>query len=710
MRLQWIEIQLRSDLCPANGDAIAGLIDVEIAQAYGLPLLPAKRLKGCLRGIGWALADGGVVSPETVEALFGTATRSGMLRVWDAHLYRAPLEDEQDAFCIEEYEPFAEALAMKFSGEAREVENGFHAKEILELFTSVRTQTAIEADGVAADRSLRSLRVINRGVVLRAKVALLVEDDEASALLQMCVKGLRHIGLGITRGFGEVACVLHPYTELTRLSEGAAADDLPLEGEVEVRYALKTRAPLLMPGAGGLYDTCAECIDGGHLLGALAGLYVARHGLQEDAHANDAFADIFLRGSVKFGYAFPAVGDLVFHPCPASVQVVKNKTRVCDLAVDEAAKEKAKEEAESDQKTEKEALRPIKDMVVFSGERLYRHVVEKEVRMHHARPKDGGVGHAVGPDFGADLGQFFQYTAICAGQRFVGTLRGPAQRVRMLLKLLEERGNRLWLGRSRTAEYGEVEFAYCGQALPAEQESGLDHFTLYLETPMVLREAASGRVTQDPQALIALLQKSLGCEVRLEKRFLKFTTLAGYNRKWRLPKPQISALAAGTALVLKTARPVIPAELEGRAWGEETGAGCGRVRILACGAAGACWTLCSYEERELSNCEPMKETNLLLETLQKQVAKKRKQRESRTLALKAKIGQLHSTAIEQLLSFGEETEFSYQAVLHKIANVKNERKRGKMKGFLKPCEQQDAVFMKEYIELAKFQTREGNVE
>ncbi|MDR2940153.1 MAG: hypothetical protein LBV08_07530, partial [Clostridiales bacterium] len=48
-----IRVELISDLCPASGNGFAGVVDTDVCfDGLGLPYIPGKRLKGCLRECG----------------------------------------------------------------------------------------------------------------------------------------------------------------------------------------------------------------------------------------------------------------------------------------------------------------------------------------------------------------------------------------------------------------------------------------------------------------------------------------------------------------------------------------------------------------------------------------------------------------------------------------------------------------------------------
>ena len=59
-----MKIRLLSDLCVADGGIYNSSIDTDICyDSYGLPFIPAKRIKGCLRECGIELRDWGEELP-----------------------------------------------------------------------------------------------------------------------------------------------------------------------------------------------------------------------------------------------------------------------------------------------------------------------------------------------------------------------------------------------------------------------------------------------------------------------------------------------------------------------------------------------------------------------------------------------------------------------------------------------------------------------
>lgn len=750
----WLEIELKSPLCAATGDGICGLVDVDIAHACGVPLIPAKRLYGCLRTSGEELAAYDAEMAAALDGLFGKtgAEKSAALQLEDAHLYKTP-----DFAADGENKPVLEiASYSNFTAELRQylqmdgaAKADLQVKDVLDFFTSVRTRTAIDdASGIAKKTALYALRVAHKGLGFRARVTLTedTEQDDFARALEKCARGLRHIGLGITRGFGEVRCALTPWDEedLLQVFPLRSGNESSANETGVLRYALELDAPLLIAGQEGLYSTCEDCIPGSAVLGALARLYIAEK-LPEDekekAHENDAFRAIFLQGRVKFGYAFPAVDAVqCFYPCPKLLQRDKKKERYYNAA------QEILEEAQScaelscskplQQDKEKEKSKFLEDaqpcaerrLIAFSAEGVQVCELDKEIRMHHARPLDRGVGYAVRDEDAAsgEDGQFFQYVSISAGQRFCGTLHGTAADLQLLVDCLRGNGNRLRLGRSRKTEYGAARFVPLGFEADVKRQfssvPGCAWMALWFLTPVSLRDAA-GRDSLDPQLLLAEMAAKLQCDLQLEQKFLGFAKLAGYNAKWRLPKQQKNVLAPGTVLLVKADCRIDPQAIEQECWGENTEEGCGKIKVLD----EAFLKKEGYTEKEIKRVKPRPPFSerkeiapreakhaLIRALLEWKQAKVAAYKEKKDAFDEERIGTLESTAIAQLLrclnELDAETEDICEALLREVKKLGNEQKKRKIEAFLQPCEKKSRVFIETYLQRAKWKARRMYVE
>lgn len=568
MRKYKLTITLDSDVSPGSGDSIAGVVDHDITHEYGIPIIPAKRLKGALRGVAKEFVDWGFTSQCEVNKLFGEPGkqyRSGF-KIYDAKLASIPagyFENEEDKE-IKDYNTFLAQIKQLDT-----------AAKVLPLFTMLYTKTATE-NGQAQTGSLRTIRAINRGLVFKSIIEL--ENEEQQKLLYDCVKGLRHLGYGRTRGLGEVTCNLtmiqgEPEIKCNFMKKENSSHQEEQFVNQAIRITLQQ--PTLLAGSKGLYYSCTDFVPGSALLGVFANLYIKKHNLGKDAHKNPEFERLFLRGGVSFGYAYPEVDEKVFMPCPAHIQRVKNENRAM-LRV---------------KKDSTAVLRKINSLAYMqeNTNELLLHEPAKEFRMHHARPDNRHIGRAVNDTKGAEKlegkrGQFYYYTALQKGQRFIGKLKGKQKDVQLLVSLLKGVNDTIHLGRSRTAEYGAAKVdvvnkePHMGGFLKAKK--GDNKVAIYLATPLTLQNEI-GRYVADVELLIAQFEREIGAALNIEKMYIKETVLTGYNAKWRLPKQEKQALDAGTVLIVSTENKEVDWSLiEKQQWGTEIGEGFGEIQVL----------------------------------------------------------------------------------------------------------------------------------
>ena len=172
-------IKLLSDLCTYSGESYNSMVDTDVVyDKYGIPYIPAKRIKGCIREAALELLEFGLISKDTYEKLFG---KEG---------------DQQSGFSmsnayLKEHTALV-AVAEHFK------ENGLAAPQnVLEQYTDLRTQTAVDLETSVADKSsLRTKRVIRRGLEFEAECN---PDKNADAELQeslkLAVSLVKHMGV-----------------------------------------------------------------------------------------------------------------------------------------------------------------------------------------------------------------------------------------------------------------------------------------------------------------------------------------------------------------------------------------------------------------------------------------------------------------------------------------------------------------------------------
>jgi len=137
-----LKIMLKSDLCAGSGYSYAGIIDSDICyNENGIPYIPARRLKGCLR-------EAAKLIGEDERALFGESGSNSMCGICIGNAYPEGYTE------IDE-----EIEGLKNSGYA----DILGTQKILEIFTYIKAQTAIDKEtGSSKKNSLRYTRVVNK--------------------------------------------------------------------------------------------------------------------------------------------------------------------------------------------------------------------------------------------------------------------------------------------------------------------------------------------------------------------------------------------------------------------------------------------------------------------------------------------------------------------------------------------------------------------
>jgi hypothetical protein len=109
------------------------------------------------------------------------------------------------------------------------------AAEVRDLLMDVRYSPMVDGNGVPEGGSLRSVRVVLRGVTFVASLHVPANDADALALLAACVKAVRRGGLGRNRGRGKLALALQQKgSDVTaqhfKAFENLVATDLAVKG------------------------------------------------------------------------------------------------------------------------------------------------------------------------------------------------------------------------------------------------------------------------------------------------------------------------------------------------------------------------------------------------------------------------------------------------------------------------------------------------
>jgi CRISPR-associated protein Csx10 len=298
---------------------------------------------------------------------------------------------------------------------------------------------------------------------------------------------------------------------------------------ISLFITLKLETPLLITGLGNGEENSSQSlpfIPGSALRGALVSQYASKStGLRADPLAEQ----LFFSGKVRFLNAYPLdqSGNRML-PIPASWRVQKGddlkKAEVADLALT------------SDQDKNKVIGQPYRG--TNTGQGVYVFEPDEELAIHIASQGRGTVK--------AGESTVFQYQSLARGQSFVALIvaddKNDLDKVEEYLKP----NTWLYLGRSRSAGYGKVLIENVKREDKQETESAdMPVTTITLLSDTILRDE-HGQPTHD---LDGYLIRHLNKAIKHESAFIHSTETGGFNRKWKLPLPQMPALGMGSVFV-----------------------------------------------------------------------------------------------------------------------------------------------------------------
>ena len=216
-----LNIELLSDTAPGSGEGAGSNIDRDIMfDSFGLPYIPARRLKGCLREAALEVSEALSMSHKDLEVFFESGRKDDKDSIINK-LFGVPgaavsgwleLDDAQ----LENASILKSWLEWAKDPSRLDTQKFFRQEAILDCFTGTRAQTAISrTQGSAKDNSLRVSRVIKRKERFVAKVIIncpVEKQNETRRALALACTALHHIGLSRNRGLGEVSVILSDET------------------------------------------------------------------------------------------------------------------------------------------------------------------------------------------------------------------------------------------------------------------------------------------------------------------------------------------------------------------------------------------------------------------------------------------------------------------------------------------------------------------
>lgn len=578
--MAWIEIELQSDLCAGSGESLGNVVDTDMCvDAFGLPVIPGRRIKGCLRQAAEMLADIGEM--KSLNELFGTGLdEAGALNIGDAELE-----------CADELRAWLTGARIP-----RSIEGLNAPAQVSRLFTTIRGQTKLW-DGVAAPGSLRYTRVLNHVSPMTGENLILVAPVQVKTELKddliKCCKALRHMGMHRNRGLGWVKATYKPDkpdsgnddhdSDTPKPTPIAATGDA---GTVCLSYRVALDANLVLAGT----DGELTAIPGRSVIGCMAAEWFRQGGSQ--AVPDDEFKRLFLSGEVIWSDLTPVIGGMRSEPAPLMLANLKNRrySEECkDFAVpknledssgdalygNRLADERFNENGiwHRDKQKSVESLWAVK---ASEGWRIAG--VETDTQYHHRHRHKGEIDEML-----------YSHTSVPAGLIYGGTVTLPKNdqaTVERLLCSVE-----LHFGHSRNAQY-----ARC--SLQSVTVENLNAGTIQIKKgePVFVVLASNLLLSSDGQyavdnnivrtKLAEHLNGENNGEHRVEKDcpqgcidYVQYTTLGGYHAMWHLQKPQVCAVAGGSVFCLTAVKDCeLPAEFQ---IGEYRQEGMGLCRVIS---------------------------------------------------------------------------------------------------------------------------------
>ena len=337
----------------------------------------------------------------------------------------------------------------------------------------------------------------------------------------------------------------------------------------------------------GMNHQCLQYIPGNMLLGAFAQIW-KKDFFKNGTLADDdpVFSKLFLKGSVKWGCAYPQtkLGKMSV-PQPVCYQKLKNHGGlVAEGVTDESCVYNALYLDVNSQKNKTDYL--------------YQHYYPEEYAQNKSTPKTKKLNFcfmtddenpkridihqhwdmhvALGQERSAIEGKLYGYNSIARGTTFISEILIEDDAIEDVKKLLPEgKKGKLHLGSSRKAGYGFASYSVLSISEKVEQKAS-DNTVLYL---------LSDYVPKKPWlSLLDGLKDDLASAMNIDRDDIVFSNdkiytgtrnLDGFNCQWNLPRQTQSAFVKGSVLVVSfknTPKRSFPCVL-----GDRVSEGCGRV-------------------------------------------------------------------------------------------------------------------------------------
>lgn len=638
-----ITIKLLSDLCTCSGETYNSMVDMDVVyDEYGVPYIPAKRIKGCIREAALEMVELGIIQSEQYEKVFGKeGNKSSAFTISNAY--------------VEDYDITINALkACKDKGLASQ-------QNVLSQYTSIRTQTAVDLEtGVADENSLRTLRVVNKGLAFEAECD--IKGIEEKEVLKKAISLVKHMGMSRTRGLGLVNLTVKEEKDEDTSHVKIRKDQLKEHNKLCYRIHLES-AMICKSSKGNQADT-EDYIAGSKVLGLIAGA------VGEENYRNlIAQPDELI---VSNAYITNSSGQRCV---PGRISLQKEK----DQPYDENNGMKILDMLyEPD--IGKRQMTPA-NIAYIDVDRVASDVVT-EISYHHQRPKDKSIGRATGKEDGSS---FYQLCSISAGQDFCGYIYADRQQAEMILDAVSKMGN-IRMGYGRSSEFGAVNFMIDEVEREDIQPQIVHEAVVTLVSDVILYNA-NGALVTDLKTLKAYLEDVAGVDdLEITNPFLRFSTIGGFNVKWKRRKPIFYALGKGSTFFITSKSGFDINALNREFIGERVSEGYGEILVTQKAESAEVYIHKNKKENKENILSCDETTDIIQRLLQAEFERRMQNRVRETLDGKRKeyaerVAMLNAAIAKLRIIY--KTEPSYKDMLMQIDGIEDSDKNGLCKSIAK---------------------------
>lgn len=492
-----ISIKLLSDLCCYSGEVYNTTVDTDVVyDDYGLPYIPAKRLKGCIREAALELYEMGLM--PHYNAIFG---KEG---------------SDASAFTI------SNARLENYDAKVKELKqfektDFVNQQNVLSLYTYLRTQTAVDTNtGTAIENSLRTLRVLKKGLIFYADVDL--ENKDYVEEFKNAVSMVKHMGVSRTRGLGLVELKIK--NNLSASVKHVLFKENELKNENMISYTIHLKSPLICKSAQGNQAKTEDYIAGSKALGLIA-----------RSMGSGAYQKIM--NDIVVSNAYVSLNGNRSLPGRNSLQKIKNQSYV-DGKMDIVDMMYFKNDNDKEQRTPANI-----DYMTEKNEVLS---VEEQISYHHQRPSDKSIGRATSRE-----GQFYQLASICESQTFKGWIYANRETAKQIMNAVSKLGQ-VRMGYGRNSEFGQIDFTLDSVENATNKEILIHDADLLLASDVILYND-NGMLVADVNVLKDYLNAYFGVDdIEIDTPFISYNTIGGFNVTWKRKKQIFSALAKASCM------------------------------------------------------------------------------------------------------------------------------------------------------------------